>query len=92
MTHQEFEHNAALKSVLFALALAGVIFAGSVWWEKTHEIKLTPRPGITPGEVDLARKMHAARVEWCQEWADSGRLGDCIMHSEEAMRMEVEGL
>lgn len=34
-------------------------------------------PGITPAEEDFQRRMHRARIDWCNLWAVKGKVGEC---------------
>lgn len=85
------DSSPAVKTVLFAVVLLGAVFAATMWWEKHYEIQLNPKADMTPPAIDFAKKMHKARVAWCHQWADSDKLAECLSHSEETLRLEVEG-
>jgi hypothetical protein len=40
-------------------------------WQMDQVEKVVPRDGITPALLDLAKREHRARAEWCRMWVDS---------------------
>lgn len=80
----------AAKTGAFIAALLAALYGGMIWWERGHTVELDPKPGMSPGLVDLLTKLHWARVDWCNQWADADKLAECIQHSEDTLRLDVE--
>ena len=60
-------------------------------WQMDQTERVRPRDDITPALLDLQKRQHRARVEWCRIWIDDGdRQALCLRDALMAYQQAVE--